>query len=334
MSDPSGKAIVKKWFDHLETQLQAEAEHAGLIGHNTSMGDAREFVVKRVLSTFLPKCLTVGKGRVFDSTGKMSNQIDVVIFDDRFPAFRYPDGQALFPVEGVVATLEVKSAWTTDEIIRALNNCKSVSDLSVDLAVPEPLSLIAPAGALADNPRDLLRPRTYCFGFTGLQDYHALHKAIMAWAEPEEEKSSDGTIPPFPQVIVAGGAVAVTLDRTSLVVAQGMAVRQRRGTPVLGVTNSNFRFGWLASSLLHDVDRWLDVSPQHPSLRRSTHRYNPISDYIEEVRKRSDSIMAFVNWVPGPKRQPVTGTELDALFNANRGSGTEAPFPSTPPQEG
>ena len=38
----TGKQLVKRWFDELERQLTEEARRAGLLGHPSMTGHARE----------------------------------------------------------------------------------------------------------------------------------------------------------------------------------------------------------------------------------------------------------------------------------------------------
>jgi hypothetical protein len=71
-----GKDIVKQWFDRMEQVLQHEAELAGLFEHGVSTGTAREFLVSRVLRSFLPSFVHLGSGQIFSAGAGMSNQID------------------------------------------------------------------------------------------------------------------------------------------------------------------------------------------------------------------------------------------------------------------
>jgi len=89
----AGRQLVKEWFDGLERQLTEEAHHAGLLGHATMTGNAREFFVRHVLQSFLPARIRVGTGKVIGGESGRSKQVDIVLYEDRFPVFRLPDGQ-------------------------------------------------------------------------------------------------------------------------------------------------------------------------------------------------------------------------------------------------
>src|SRR5262245_42729947 len=120
-----GAHLVREWFDGIEDVLSKEAALAGLLEHGTSIGDAREFFVRRVLRTFLPPGIHVSRGIVF-SRSQRSRQIDIILFDSRYPVFEIEPGFGLYPVEGVIGTIEVKSRLTTSSLHEALDNCLSV----------------------------------------------------------------------------------------------------------------------------------------------------------------------------------------------------------------
>ena len=77
------------------------------------VGSAIEKPVRRLLSSVLPRGLSVGTGCVVDSYGKTSRQMDIVLYErDICPVFRVNDTPeaTYFPCEGVVAVGEVKAA--------------------------------------------------------------------------------------------------------------------------------------------------------------------------------------------------------------------------------
>ena len=77
------------------------------------VGSAIEQPVRRLLSSVLPRGLSVGTGCVVDSYGKTSRQMDIVLYErDICPVFRVNDTPeaTYFPCEGVVAVGEIKAA--------------------------------------------------------------------------------------------------------------------------------------------------------------------------------------------------------------------------------
>ena len=76
------------------------------------VGSAIEKPVRRLLSSVLPRGLSVGTGCVVDSYGKTSRQMDIVLYErDICPVFRVNDTPeaTYFSCEGVVAVGEVKA---------------------------------------------------------------------------------------------------------------------------------------------------------------------------------------------------------------------------------
>jgi hypothetical protein len=51
---PEKYRTVVNWFDQLEKVLEAEAKRADLLGHGSTLGQAREFVIARLPKTILP----------------------------------------------------------------------------------------------------------------------------------------------------------------------------------------------------------------------------------------------------------------------------------------
>ncbi len=118
--DATVSTHAQKWFDKREAVLSQEAELAGLLEHSTMIGTAREFMVKRVLKSIMPPSIHVGTGKVIDYQDNVSRQQDIVLFDHRFPLFEIDSGVGMYPLEGVIATIEVKSTLTHKEALQCL----------------------------------------------------------------------------------------------------------------------------------------------------------------------------------------------------------------------
>lgn len=100
--------------------------------HGTLKGDGAEEMVRQFLRAHLPDSLGVTSGQVVDSTGAMSSQLDVIVYDAlRTPMlFTSRDGHHLVPVEGVIAVVEVKVHLKKDQLSGILANCLSVKRLT------------------------------------------------------------------------------------------------------------------------------------------------------------------------------------------------------------
>ncbi len=85
-----------------------------LTDHPGELGVGREEIIRRFLRAYLPSRFDVSSGFVFDSTGSVSRQIDIVITDRLVcPRFETAGGIKYFPCESVVAVGQIKSALTS-----------------------------------------------------------------------------------------------------------------------------------------------------------------------------------------------------------------------------
>ncbi len=97
-------------FEGLQNQMLAQLNtNREIIKHPTSKGDSLENVWIEWLRKYLPNRYCVDKAIVIDSTGSLSEQIDIVIFDQQYTPFVFTqNGVHYIPAEGVYAVFEVK----------------------------------------------------------------------------------------------------------------------------------------------------------------------------------------------------------------------------------
>ena len=96
------------------------------------VGSAIEKPVRRLLSSVLPRGLSVGTGCVVDSYGGTSRQMDIVLYErDICPVYRVNDTPeaTYFPCEGVVAVGEVKAAIDSSKLDDSFEKIESVKAL-------------------------------------------------------------------------------------------------------------------------------------------------------------------------------------------------------------
>lgn len=101
---------LKELFNGLQEQMQTSLNvNRKYIGHSSSKGDATEQHWINFLRTYLPDRYKVDKAIVIDSTGNVSEQMDVVIYDAIYTPFIFKqDGFMYIPAESVYAVFEVK----------------------------------------------------------------------------------------------------------------------------------------------------------------------------------------------------------------------------------
>ncbi|WP_411342602.1 DUF6602 domain-containing protein [Paenibacillus sp. WLX1005] len=112
------KTNLKNLFHGLQNQMiYTLSSNRENIDHPGAKGDASELDWIEWLETYLPKRYKVGKAFVVDSTNQISDQIDLVIYDQQYTPFVYvTKGTSYIPAESVYAVFEVKQSFNTKNI--------------------------------------------------------------------------------------------------------------------------------------------------------------------------------------------------------------------------
>lgn len=88
-------------------------------GNIKSSGDEVEDLIREKISLFLPERFLVKQGHVVNAEGKVSNQLDIIIFD-RFNTpkfFESKDNTVFYPIESVLAIGEIKKTLRPKDLI-------------------------------------------------------------------------------------------------------------------------------------------------------------------------------------------------------------------------
>ena len=105
-------------------QIQSQVKHAG------ERGSEREASLRDFLRIYLPSRYAVENGEVVDTDGQTSKQCDLIIYDHlNSPLLLAGRDYRVFPVEPVLATVEVKSVLSTAELQDAAEKIRSVKRL-------------------------------------------------------------------------------------------------------------------------------------------------------------------------------------------------------------
>lgn len=123
---------LKKIFLGLQTEMVAKLRNSRAnVKHPTAKGNVTESSWRRLLETYLPKRYAVESAFVIDSTGNISEQIDLVIFDRHFSPFLFhEDGAIYIPAESVYAVFEIKQEATSTNLAYAAKKVESVRKLT------------------------------------------------------------------------------------------------------------------------------------------------------------------------------------------------------------
>ena len=106
----SKKINLKDLFGGLQNQMTAQLNtNRDFINHPSLKGDSLENTWIEWLRKYLPNRYCVDKAVIIDSTGQVSDQIDLVIYDQQYTPFVLKQNGVYFiPAEGVYAVFEVK----------------------------------------------------------------------------------------------------------------------------------------------------------------------------------------------------------------------------------
>lgn len=142
----ANKINLKKLFYGLQSQMLAQlSTNREFIDHPGSKGDSLENTWIEWLRKYLPDRYYVDKAIIIDSTGQLSEQIDLVIYDQQYTPFVLTqNGIHYFPAEGVYAIFEVKPDLKGSVDVRG-----------------ESLSYIEYAGRKIESVRKLKRTSTF-----------------------------------------------------------------------------------------------------------------------------------------------------------------------------
>ncbi|SDF39944.1 DUF6602 domain-containing protein [Dyella sp. 333MFSha] len=124
------KKIYGRYCDAAVDALRAQYEMTKVIAHNASAGSAREAIIRDFLAAHLPEMTSPVSGVVFDSKGTYSKQQDIVFVLKSFPRLPFANGVDLIYVEGVVATVEIKTVINRSVWPSIAENLKSVRTLT------------------------------------------------------------------------------------------------------------------------------------------------------------------------------------------------------------
>lgn len=124
---------MKILIEHLrnnEEILQKLAKSIGVAKHAVNLGTAREGLIANFLENNLPENIKYHSGEIFDSREERSGQVDIILHPISSPKIHLHSSINLFPVETVLAAIEVKSRLDSTEHIKdAFNTCLKVKKL-------------------------------------------------------------------------------------------------------------------------------------------------------------------------------------------------------------
>ncbi len=245
------------------------------------IGSAREFFIKRVLKSILPPTIHIGSGKIVDSKDNSSKQVDIIIYDSRFPFFEIETGIGNYLCEGVIATIEVKSTLNEKELINSLNNSKSILELSINVLFSQNIKITREL-----TYRNL--PASYIFAYNSKLNQSKTCDIVDKWFEKSGKPALfDGHCAQLPRVIVAGQIIGL-LDDEIIDLHPGEDVLKNWSTDpsikpkiIMAFCKTSNRFGFLMIHLLHTISNRFDLSNLKYNIEYSINQYLLNLNYFE-----------------------------------------------------
>lgn len=119
---------LSRLFNTLQQQMYLKMQQQCI--HAPTKGDITEEAWRVFFNEYLPKRYSCSKAFVVDCDGNISEQIDIVIYDEYFSPFIFnQDGFKYIPIESVYAVFEVKQNLSQEYFEYAQKKAMSVRQL-------------------------------------------------------------------------------------------------------------------------------------------------------------------------------------------------------------
>jgi hypothetical protein len=125
-------SLLSDHFAAVEASLLAQAGIQVGAGHNLHKGTPREAFIRTFLANHLSERMALGTGEVISAnckSGEPRNQHDIVLYKRDYPKLDLGGGINAFLAESVIATIEVKSVLTKDELHKAFGAARKIKCL-------------------------------------------------------------------------------------------------------------------------------------------------------------------------------------------------------------
>lgn len=105
-----------------------QAKMAAGLTHQGVKGTVLEILIGQLFRPLLPSDIGIGTGQIIDVNGRMSPQIDIIIYNKSIlPPVLIDSNIGLFPIESVLYSIEVKTTLTASELKIAHESAKDLN---------------------------------------------------------------------------------------------------------------------------------------------------------------------------------------------------------------
>lgn len=153
-------ALAERLSSREDALRAALKEARAQFRNSTDKATITEQAFRKFVADHLPRKFGIGHGEVWDETGRISPQLDLVVASPEHP-FTYNEvNPGMFFVEGVVAAAEVKAVLTSD----GLKDCVSKGRKFKELTANFPIGSVVMTSE-SDLFRFGLHPPYWCFAY-------------------------------------------------------------------------------------------------------------------------------------------------------------------------
>ncbi|MFC7472736.1 DUF6602 domain-containing protein [Dankookia sp. GCM10030260] len=120
---------LNKRFANAVNQFGIHLKNTASINHRGNKGAAREQELRNFFDKNLPDKFSVSQGEAVDLLGSSSQQFDLLIYDNTINFPFSNDAVSILPAEAVLATVEIKSKLTAEEIKKCIDSSRKLRKL-------------------------------------------------------------------------------------------------------------------------------------------------------------------------------------------------------------
>lgn len=236
----------RKIIDAQIKKALTDAKLAIKINHPYLVGKLREIVLHQLIEPLLNNNYSIGNGKIVDYNGNMSSEIDLCIYSKNLhpPVFFSSNEKlAIFPIESVLKTIEVKSEF----------NLKNLEDTFLKFSRLDKELILTAAFHDENNevvPTYFIKPHYSLFAFNTKYKNYSPDKILEIYSKVDQNWSDN---PLITNICIAGkgclcntprGWIHVTNDKkgTNEEIISFIAttindlhrIEQSRGTPLIG----------------------------------------------------------------------------------------------------
>lgn len=125
--------LLQEHLRAIENVLLAQSSVSANAGHPQHKGTPRENFLKNFLIDHLSERVAIGQGEIIDARtqrGDPRHQNDIIIYRRNFPRILFDQVTVAYLAESVVATIEVKSTLSKDELVKGVRAAHDIKQLA------------------------------------------------------------------------------------------------------------------------------------------------------------------------------------------------------------